>query len=515
MPLTTGATEIPAEIIDRFRARALERIDLLESDWVVLTARDAPDPDIVQEMRREIHTLKGDSRVVGFTDVNLLSHKLEDLLAVAHRLEYRVAEEFDLVVTMGFRFLAMLVRKKAGSGLGGIDLPGFLVEIDGALRDASLVQLPEETSNKRITQKIPRLQRQVDRLAVETRQAIAASATAVFVEHLNAAGPSRQRLHGAWRALSGQLATMGTIGLRSVLTPHTQTVTELASELGKTVDIRFDFSDASLSVEAATSLDTALLHLLRNAVSHGLETPEARRRAGKRADGRIAVRIRLQVEGIEIEVEDDGGGIDFAAIRQRGVERGLITERRAASASEEELIDLLFQPGFSTSPQVNDLSGRGVGLDAVRATLAREGGSIGVLSRPGEGTTFVLHIPQTCLAQAVHCFPAAGRAVRLALPVRPGWTLEIDRGGEVRGAVDPLAQLGVASSNGSGAACLLRLERHGEPPLRLRAGGPATRVMAERVCPTGDDQPAEVVLIDGVEALLLRPAHLARPVLLQ
>ncbi|HEY8146463.1 MAG TPA: ATP-binding protein [Kofleriaceae bacterium] len=514
MPLSTGAMEIPAEIIDRFRARALERIDLLESDWLVLTARDAADPDIVQEMRREIHTLKGDSRVVGFTDVNLLSHKLEDLLAVAHRLEYRVAEEFDLVVTMGFRFLAMLVRKKAGSGLGGIDLPGFLVEIDGALRDASLVQLPEE-NNKRITQKIPRLQRQVDRLAVETRQAIAASATAVFLEHLNASGQSRQRLHGAWRALSGQLASMGTIGLRSVLTPHTQTVTELANELGKTVDIRFDFSDASLSVEAATSLDTALLHLLRNAVSHGLETPEARRRAGKRGEGRIAVRIRLQVEGLEIEVEDDGGGIDFAAIRQRGVERGLITERRAASASEEELVDLLFQPGFSTSPQINDLSGRGVGLDAVRATLAREGGSIGVLSRLGEGTTFVLHLPQTCLTQAVHCFPAAGRAVRLALPARPGWTLDIDRGGDVRGAVDPLAQLAVATSSSSGAAHLLRFERYGEPPLRLRAGGPATRAMAERVCPTGDDQPAEVVLIDGVEALLLRPAHLARPVLLQ
>ena len=174
----------------------------------------------------------------------------------------------------------------------------------------------------------------------------------MFLEHLNASGQSRQRLHGAWRALSGQLASMGTIGLRSVLTPHTQTVTELANELGKTVDIRFDFSDASLSVEAATSLDTALLHLLRNAVSHGLETPEARRRAGKRGEGRIAVRIRLQVEGLEIEVEDDGGGIDFAAIRQRGVERGLITERRAASASEEELVDSLFQPGFSTSPQI-------------------------------------------------------------------------------------------------------------------------------------------------------------------
>ena len=515
-PLITSAAAIPSEIIDRFRSRALERIELLEAHWLSLTARDAADPAVVQEMRREIHTLKGDSRMVGFTDVNLLSHKLEDLLAVAHRLDYRVAEEFDLVVTMGFRFLAMLVRKKAGAGLGGIDLPGFLVEIDGVLRDASLVQLPDE--NKRTTQKIPRLQRQVDRLAVETRQTIAASATAVFLEHLNASGPARERLHGAWRALSGQLASIGAVALRTLLAPHTQTVSDLGGQLGKSVDIRFDFADATLSAEAAIALDTALLHLLRNAVSHGLEAPDARRRAGKRAQGRIAVRVRVQAERIEMEVQDDGGGLDFPAVRQRGVERGLLSHRRAATASEEELIDLLFQPGFSTSNEVNDLSGRGVGLDAVRATLKREGGSIAVLSRAGAGTTFVLHIPQTSLTQAVHCFRAAGRDVLLAIAARPGTTVTIDRAGDPCVAVDPLEVLSVTAAPGDGSTAsplLLRVDRHEGPVLRLRAGGAAIPRVAERVCPTGDDQPAEVVLIDGVEALLLRPAHLARPALLQ
>jgi two-component system chemotaxis sensor kinase CheA len=506
VPLRTGTEDIPAEIIDRFRARALERIELLEAHWLTLTSQEAPDPDIVQEMQREIHTLKGDSRVVGFTDVNLLSHKLEDLLAVAHRLEYRVAEEFDLVVTMGFRFLAMLVRKKAGAGLGGIDLPGFLAEVDGALRDASLVQLSE---SKRVTQKIPRLQRQVDRLGLETRLAIGASATAVFLEHLNATGAARERLHAAWRALSGQLAAIGAVALRSVLTPHTQTVTELAAELGKSVDIRFDFSDAPVSAEAAAALDTALLHLLCNAVAHGLEDGEARRRAGKRTQGRIAVRLRLQPDGIEVEVEDDGGGIDFAAIRQRGVERGLISASRAQSASEEDLLDLLFQPGFSTSLEVSDVSGRGVGLDAVRATLAREGGSIGVLSRPGQGATFVLRIPQTSLTQNVHCFPAASGGLLIALPARPGARLDVvDARTSWSAAVDPLAVVGVSPRGVERPPHVLHLERRGEPGLLLRAGGLPVRTVAERVCPTGDDQPAEVVEIDGVEALLLRPAHL-------
>ena len=506
MPLRTGIDDIPAEIIDRFRARALERIDLLEAHWLTLTSRQTADPDIVPEMHREIHTLKGDSRVVGFTDVNLLSHKLEDLLAVAHRLEYRVAEEFDLVVTMGFRFLAMLVRKKAGAGLGGIDLPGFIAEVDGALRDATLVQLSE---NKRVTQKIPRLQRQVDRLGVETRLALGASATAVFLEHLNATGPARERLHGAWRALSGQLAAIGAVGLRSILTPHTQTVTELAAELGKSVDIRFDFSDAPVSAEAAAALDTALLHLLRNAVAHGMEGPEGRRRAGKRTEGRIAVRLRVQADGIEVEVEDDGAGIDFAAIRQRGVELGLIAAARAQIASEEQLLDLLFQPGFSTSPAVSDVSGRGVGLDAVRSALAREGGSIGVLSRPGQGATFVLRIPQISLTRSVHCFPASSGGLLLALPARPGGRLDVvDAPASWPAAVDPLAILGVAPRGVARPPHVLRLERRGQPVLRLRAGGLPVRTVAERVCPTGDDQPAEVVEIDGVEALLLRPTHL-------
>ena len=513
-PLGTSVVALPAEIIDRFRARALERIELLEAHWLALTSRQVAEPALVQELRREIHTLKGDSRVVGFTDVNVLAHKLEDLLVVAHRLEYRVGEDLDLLVTMGFRFLAMLVRKKAGGGLGGIDLPGFLAEIDGALREATLVALPDES--RRATQRIPRLQRQVDRLAVETRLAMAASATAVYLEHLSAAGGSRQRLHAVWRALSGQLATIGAVSVRGLLAPHTRTVGDLADELGKSVDIRFDLADASVSAEAAAALDTALLHLLRNAVAHGIEEPAARRRAGKRLPARIAIRVRVAPEGIEAEVEDDGAGIDFAATRRRAVERGLIGERRAALASEEELIELLFRPGFSTSAAVDDLAGRGVGLDAVRATLGREGGTIGVLSRPGIGTTFVLRIPHASLLQAVHCFPAARRGVLLAVAAGPDTSIQVEPEAGPPGAVDPLELLRVASAPADPrGARVLRIDRGPQPAVRVLAGGPPARAIAERICPTGEDQLAEVVLVGGVEALLVRPAHLARPVLLQ
>ncbi len=498
--------DLPAEIVARFRAKALERIEKLEASWTALTSGAAPDPAVVEEAHRELHTLKGDSRVVGFTDVNLLCHKLEDLLAAAHRLDYRVAEDFDLVLTMALRFLAMLVTKKAGVALGGIDLPGFVAEVDAALRDARLVQL--DAVGAKTTQKVPRLQRSVDRLSYDTRTQLAAAATTVFLESLLAEAPARARLLGAWGALSQQLAAIGAAPLKPILAKHSQMVSELARELHKEVDIRFEVTDVRLKAEAADVIDTALLHVLRNAVGHGIETPAARRAAGKRSAGRIAVHVRQRSDAIELEIEDDGAGIDFAAVRRRGVDRGLMSEARAAAADEDDLVELLFAPGFSTSTEVNDVSGRGVGLDAVKSALEREGGSIALSSRAGAGATFVVQVPSAGLVVGVHCFPALAADVLLAIPAGRGWSLRPTVTGGAMQAVDPLAAL-TGSSGPPGSSfegCVLRLE---DATARYRsllwAAGTPRPVMAERVCPTTDDHPAEIVLIEGREAVLFRP----------
>jgi two-component system chemotaxis sensor kinase CheA len=500
--------ELPAEIVARFRSKALERIEKLEASWTALTSGAAPDTAVVEEALRELHTLKGDSRVVGFTDVNLLCHKLEDLLAAAHRLDYRVAEDFDLVLTMALRFLAMLVTKKAGVALGGIDLPGFVAEVDAALRDARLVQLDDSSAPITTTQKVPRLQRSVDRLSYDTRAQLAAAATTVFLESLLAGRHARERLLGAWSALSQQLAATGAVPLKPLLAKHAQMVKELARELGKEVDIRFEVTDLRLKTEAADAIDTALLHVLRNSVDHGIETAAARRAAGKRAAGRIAVHVKQRSDAIEVEIEDDGAGIDLAAVRQRGLDRGLLSAARAASAGEEELFELLFQPGFSTSPAVCDVSGRGVGLDAVKSALEREGGSIALSSAAGVGTTFVVQVPRATLSIQVHCFPALSCDVLLAIPAGRGWSLRPTVTGSSAQAVDPLAVL----AGGSGPAgtsfegCVLRIE---DATARFRsllwAGAPPRPATAERVCPTADDHAAEIVMIDGREAILLRP----------
>jgi chemotaxis protein histidine kinase CheA/ActR/RegA family two-component response regulator len=143
----------------------------------------------------------------------------------------------------------------------------------------------------------------------------------------------------------------------------------------------------------AEKLYGPLLHLIRNAFDHGIEPPAIRQQLGKAQKGQIEIRAYHRGKSLVIEVRDDGQGLDFEQIRQRAVESQLISAQQAHGLNEAQLTNLLFEPGFSTVSQVNDLSGRGIGLDMVRAQLQALQGSVSVYSEPRRGTTFVLQIP--------------------------------------------------------------------------------------------------------------------------
>ncbi|SHK06494.1 two-component system, chemotaxis family, sensor kinase CheA [Roseomonas rosea] len=171
-------------------------------------------------------------------------------------------------------------------------------------------------------------------------------------------------------------------------------VRDAAAELGKTVvlDIRGEAVEADKAI--VDGLFDPLLHLLRNAVDHGIEPPEARAGAGKPAAGRITLEARREGEGILVEVADDGRGIDPARIRQAAKARGLMPEAAIDALGDEEAVQLVFRPGFSTASAVTSLSGRGVGMDAVRAAVEALGGRVSLASRPGAGSTIRLLLPQ-------------------------------------------------------------------------------------------------------------------------
>ena len=185
------------------------------------------------------------------------------------------------------------------------------------------------------------------------------------------------------------------------LLPRLRRVVRQASgELGKQVTLKLDGSQGELDRNVLERMTAPLEHMLRNAIAHGLEGPEDREAAGKPDEGTVRIAIRREGSEVVLEVGDDGRGLDRNAIRRRGVERGLV--REDAVLADADLDMLILEPGFSTASEVSRLAGRGVGMDVVASEVRQLGGTLDIHSRPGQGTTFTLRLPQTlAVTQAV------------------------------------------------------------------------------------------------------------------
>ena len=174
-----------------------------------------------------------------------------------------------------------------------------------------------------------------------------------------------------------------------------RTVRDLAKRQDKEVDFSIEGDkEIELDRTVAEALIDPLIHLIRNAVDHGIESPSVRQEKGK-SIGRVNVRFSKERDMIKVEVEDDGQGIDLARVKKKALERGTINEKTLASLSEEAILMLLCEPGFSTSCTVTDVSGRGVGLDVVKSSVESLGGSIYISTKLGAGSRFALKVPAT------------------------------------------------------------------------------------------------------------------------
>ena len=174
-----------------------------------------------------------------------------------------------------------------------------------------------------------------------------------------------------------------------------RTVRVTARQQAKAVDLVIEGEHTALDKKVLEEISDPLLHLLRNAVDHGLESPALRRVLGKEERGQIRLRAYHQGTQVVLEVQDDGGGLDEDRLRARAVEVGRLSESDAAEAPVETLHRLLFEPGFSTAAEVSEISGRGVGLDVVQSVVHRLEGTVTVRSQPGAGTTFTIRLPLT------------------------------------------------------------------------------------------------------------------------
>jgi len=172
-------------------------------------------------------------------------------------------------------------------------------------------------------------------------------------------------------------------------------VRDLATSLGKQVRLEMDGEDTELDKTIIEAIKDPLTHIVRNAVDHGIETVETRRVTGKNTEGRLVLRAYHEGGQVNIEIVDDGAGIDVNRIRQKAVDRGFLTPDQASRLPDHDLMNLLFMPGFSTADRVTNVSGRGVGLDVVRSNIERISGNVDLDSQLGKGTSMRIKIPLT------------------------------------------------------------------------------------------------------------------------
>ncbi|WP_435126297.1 ATP-binding protein [Halobaculum sp. D14] len=259
--------------------------------------------------------------------------------------------------------------------------------------------------------------------------------------------------------LQNTVMDMRLIPLSAVVDTFPRLVRDLARDQDKQVQFDIDGRDIELDRTILTEIRDPLVHILRNAVDHGIEPPAEREAAGKDPEGTIELRASRERDHVTIVVEDDGGGIEADALREKAVEKGVKTQAEVDAMDDAEARDLVFHPGFSTNDEVTDVSGRGVGMDVVRTTVKQLDGAVTLESTPGEGTRFEIRLPVTVAIVRVMFVEVDG--VEYGVPIKN--IAEVSRAGGIDTAhgdevvrhdddIYPVVRLGDVLSDSANAA---------------------------------------------------------------
>ncbi len=412
------------EIVQAFLEESRENLDRLDRSLVDLEASPG-DPDLLASVFRTVHTIKGTCGFLGFVRLEVLAHAGENLLGALRDGDLAI----DASITTSLLRLIDTVRtvldqiQSTGTegddehaeviaDLSGHMVPGPLgeIEVDASkatppskvkgpdvqarVSGESVVNLPAAVMETSVRIDVTVL----DDLLNLVGELVLASSQVAELARERPDGPlatSCRQLRLVTNELQGCVmeARLQPVGL--VTGKFRRIARDLATSLGKQVAVDLEGEDVGVDKAVNEALKDPLLHLVRNAIDHGLEPPSEREACGKTAQGRLSIRATQENGRVYIEVSDDGRGIDAAQLVQKAVSTGLLTKDEASELTGPDALRLIFRPGLSTKEEVSNISGRGVGMDAVRIGLESAGGSIDVSSDPGHGTLFTVTIPLT------------------------------------------------------------------------------------------------------------------------
>jgi chemotaxis protein histidine kinase CheA len=446
-----GMEDFFQELVRNFEIEAGELVEGASAAVLELESGQGGPAEIADRLNRlgrHLHTLKGSSATCGLLDCSELSHKLEDLIAPFKKAGEGLNPEVADLVLKGLDVLMSRVRAHAkgqGKVLGNVKaaLPELWTEeapaapVHAAAKEGARAEAPAaprteeeavpsmagdspveaEASSWRVDQRhILNMLREVERLRElrlglmdrgrDLGKTLEPLEKEAYGEDAKALKLSLQRMkvelsHDIEAAgaviemMEEHLKAIYTVPVGKALEGLQRAVRDACRATGKQAKLSVAGGELTLDKRLLEALYAPLVHLLRNAVDHGLEPPEERDAKGKHREGALVLRFEQQGNWLNLEVGDDGRGLDARLIRDSAVRKGLLSAAQAEALSDKEAHELIFRSGFSTAGQISAISGRGVGMDVVRQAVRDLRGMIEIHAVPGSGTRFLLTLPLT------------------------------------------------------------------------------------------------------------------------
>lgn len=444
---------------------------LQDSERLILELEKVPKPETIQALFRIMHSIKGASSSIGHEEMARLAHAMETSLDGVRAGKTNVSRS---LIDAFIQSLDALRSFQRGIQTGSPDPPHTeeLIQKLESISQSSpstaekpgisgdiAVDLEREIKSIRTirvdVELFDRLVNEVGELVIgKTRLAVLGE----FLKDREAAGTLGVELadciHDLGKIIGGlqdEVMKARLLPIDVITSKFPRMIRDLCLRFGKEITFTVEGEQTNLDRTVVEEILDPLIHLLRNAVDHGIESPEARVRAGKPRMGRIGLRAAHKENHVVVEIEDDGCGIDTEKIFEVAMKRGILSKDQIRGFNQEELIDLIFSPGFSTAGKVSEVSGRGVGLDVVKERIQRIGGTVKVYTKRGKGTRFYIEIPFSLAILKGLTVSVHGRT--FAIPLRS--VLEIVEAKssalqtigkhpvlEVRGTMVPLVWLG-------------------------------------------------------------------------
>lgn len=478
--------EIDEETFEIFRSEAEELLANIDNGLRTLTVSPG-DQNALWEIRRSSHTLKGAAGIVGLVEAAETAHKMEDLLDKLVEMKREAAPPIVQFLDASAQKLHLIVEAKPFYGEGSLDSQ-YLAAMDALGSAATSSQTPAqaaiesaETNGDARPNHKPIVRVSLDRLdelmqlsqeLMANRETLAEgfanlldsdSANKETITKLESLFETAYRLNGE---LNEKLLEIRMVKFSTLETRLSRAVNMTCMDEGKKAVFELENGDAEIDTLVIDSIVEPLLHLLKNAVVHGIEKPETRRLIGKNERGKVSVRVEADETEIRIHVADDGSGVSVQKLKTKAIALNIIDEEIAATMSDHEAYRLMFDRGLTTAAKIDLNAGRGVGMSIVKESVEGRGGLVNIDSQPQRGTTFTIVLPVGTTQSQPEPTPFFQQAEEEEMPT----ILVVDDSASIRHQTQKLVEAAgfkcITANNGADALELL-LNGDFEPDLIL------------------------------------------------